>query len=243
MRYLASQRDGSGRFGATQATVLALRALIAYADVAGERSVSRRVTVRVNGVDIDTLDVPVRSLRVPSIEAGFLAALRPGVNRIELVAQGADAQDGAIPWSVAVRYTTELPPNSPGCALQIGTQLDRDLVNEGDLVTARVRVANRTAAAVPTPLVRVGIPAGLEPVTKSLDRLVDEKTIASYELRPREVTLYFRDLEAQGDTTLPIELIAAIPGRFEGPASQAYLYYTDDLRSWTKPMRVTVAAR
>lgn len=243
LRYLASQRDGSGRFGATQATVLALRALIAYSDVAGERSVSRRVTVRVNGEEIDTLDVPVRSLRVPSVEGGFLDALRPGVNRIELVAHDAAGGEGAIPWSVSVRYTTDLPPSSPGCALRIGTRLDRDHVDEGELVTASVRVANRTAAAVPTPLVRVGIPAGLEPVTKSLDRLVDEKTIASYEVRPREVTLYFRDLSANSDTTLPIDLIAAIPGRFEGPASQAYLYYTDDLRVWTKPLRVTVVAR
>ena len=156
---------------------------------------------------------------------------------------GGETGKGAIPWSVAVRYTTDLPPNSKDCALLVGTRLDRDLVDEGEVVTANVRVANRTDAVVPSPLVRVGVPAGLEPVTKGLDRMVKEQTIAAYEVRPREVTLYFRDLAANADTTLPIELTAAIPGRFEGPATSAYLYYTDDLRAWAAPLRVTVTAR
>ncbi len=42
---------------------------------------------------------------------------------------------------------------------------------------------------------------------------------------------------------LPISLVAAIPGRYTGPASRGYLYYTDEYKHWTNPLKVTVTPK
>jgi hypothetical protein len=37
-----------------------------------------------------------------------------------------------------------------------------------------------------------------------------------------------------------LSLIGAVPGTFSGPASRAYLYYTDDEKAWAAPLGVRV---
>ena len=56
----------------------------------------------------------------------------------------------------------------------------------------------------------------------------------------RDVVLYWRSLAAEQRVELPISLVAAIPGRYTGPASRAYLYYTDEDKFWVDPLRVTI---
>ena len=75
---------------------------------------------------------------------------------------------------------------------------------------------------------RVGIAVG---------RLIDE---VLQETRAREVTLYFRQLKPKEVKTVPIDLVATVPGRYTGPASRAYLYYTNDEKIWNDPIEVVV---
>ena len=58
--------------------------------------------------------------------------------------------------------------------------------------------------------------------------------------RPREVVLYWRGMKAKEERRVSFDLTAAIPGRFEGPASSAYLYYGDDVKSWAAGLRMSV---
>jgi hypothetical protein len=64
--------------------------------------------------------------------------------------------------------------------------------------------------------------------------------IAAYEVLGREVVLYWRSLKAKEVVDLPISVVAEIPGRFQGPASRTYLYYTDELKHWTDGLVVRV---
>jgi hypothetical protein len=36
---------------------------------------------------------------------------------------------------------------------------------------------------------------------------------------------------------------AAVPGTYTGPASRAYLYYTDEFKCWTQGLGVTISPR
>ena len=40
-----------------------------------------------------------------------------------------------------------------------------------------------------------------------------------------------------------ISLVAAVPGTYTGPASRAYLYYTDEHKHWVQGLKVNIAAR
>ena len=86
----------------------------------------------------------------------------------------------------------------------------------------------------------LGLPAGLEPRTEQLDDLKKAKTIDYYELRPREVILYWRALAPRRAIPLNLDLIAEIPGQFTGPASRAYLYYTPERKHWVEPLKVEI---
>ena len=44
----------------------------------------------------------------------------------------------------------------------------------------------------------------------------------------------------RSERTVDIDLVARIPGVTTGPASRAYLYYTDDQKRWADPLTVTV---
>jgi hypothetical protein len=88
----------------------------------------------------------------------------------------------------------------------------------------------------------VGIPGGLEVRHDQLKELVKAGTIAAYEVKGREVVLYWRVLEAEQRVELPLSLVAAIPGTYTGPASRAYLYYTDEHKQWVDGLNVEITA-
>jgi len=55
--------------------------------------------------------------------------------------------------------------------------------------------------------------------------------------------LYWRVLKAEERVDLPISLVAAIPGSYTGPASRAYLYYTDEYKHWDDGLTVEIAPK
>ena len=86
----------------------------------------------------------------------------------------------------------------------------------------------------------VGIPGGLEPDYDQLGELVDAGTIAAFEVIGRDVVLYWREMVPEAQVQLPIRCTAAVPGTYTGPASRAYLYYTDELKQWADGLVVNI---
>jgi len=86
----------------------------------------------------------------------------------------------------------------------------------------------------------LGLPAGLEPRPDQLDELKEKGTIDYYETRPREVICYWRSLAPKKEVELKLDLVAAVPGRYTGPASRAYLYYTSEQKRWADPLEVEI---
>jgi hypothetical protein len=116
-------------------------------------------------------------------------------------------------------------------------------VTEGELTEARVEVFNRTDETAPTPIAIVGIPGGLEVRHDQLKELVNSGKIAAYEVLGRDLVLYWRSLEANERVELAVSAVAAIPGTYTGPASRAYLYYTDEDKAWNDPLRIEIEPR
>jgi hypothetical protein len=89
----------------------------------------------------------------------------------------------------------------------------------------------------------VGLPGGLEPRHDQLKELVKKNTIDAYEVRGREVVFYWRALGAGETRQVPLSVVAAIPGSYTGPASRAYLYYTDESKKWIPGLHCDIAAK
>lgn len=79
--------------------------------------------------------------------------------------------------------------------------------------------------------------------TRVLEDLHKAQKFAFWELRGRELALYWRDLEPEGKRSLSLDLTAKVPGKSIGPASRTYLYYTPQAKRWTAPLAIDVTAR
>ena len=101
-------------------------------------------------------------------------------------------------------------------------------------------IANKTDKGQPMTLARVEIPGGLMLQTWQLKELRDKGLIAFYETQPREVNLYLRELKPSESVQLPLDLLAFAPGEFTSQASSAYLYYTDEYKTWANPTKVAI---
>ena len=116
-------------------------------------------------------------------------------------------------------------------------------MREGEVTEAMVSIANKRDHAIPTPVAIVGIPGGLEVRHDQLKEMVKSGSIDAYEVIGREVILYWRYFPADDQRDLSLSLVAAVPGSYTGPASRAYLYYTDEYKNWAPGLKVNITSR
>jgi hypothetical protein len=235
VEWLVSHRRGYGAWGATQATVLGLKALTAYATARGRERSSGSVALVINGVQVAKKSYEADD-REPLTFSGFGSELRSGKNRVELRHSGS----GTLPFSFGVDYRASTPATSPLAAVDLTTALERSHVKLGESVRLSVTVRNKTDKGQPMTLARVEIPGGLMLQTWQLKELRDKGLIAFYETQPRAVNLYLRQLQPSESVQLPLDLLAFAPGDFTSQASTAYLYYTDEHKTWVAPTQVAV---
>ncbi len=85
-------------------------------------------------------------------------------------------------------------------------------VAEGEPVEIVASVRNTTDAGLPMTMVIIGIPGGLEPRHEQLKESVKAGKFSFYEVRGREVAIYFRDMAPKAERTITISAVAAVPG-------------------------------
>jgi hypothetical protein len=238
IRYLADSCK-AGRYGSTQSTVLALRAIIDYDKARAHPTAAGKIQLFVDHQSVgDAMAFDVAStgaIKLPD----FSAQMTPGEHAVEL-----RMSDGsALPYAIAISFNSVTPASSTACPLTMTTSLANEQVVEGAATEALVTVTNRSPDTLPTPIAIVGVPGGLEVRHDQLKELVKSGRIAAYEVRGREVILYWRDIQPNEKIEVPLSLTAAIPGDYTGPSSRVYLYYTDEFKQWLPGMNVAITAK
>jgi len=229
----------AGRFGSTQSTVLALRAIIAYDQSRAKPKAPGALQLVIDGNEVGE---PVKfdkdtegAIELPDVAE----LLTPGKHKIELKMTGGSD----MPYSIAVNYNTIKPATAKECKVRLETELRDVKIEEGAVTEANVVAVNRTGEPIPTPVAIIGIPGGLEVRHDQLKELVKSGKIDAYEVIGREVVLYWRSLKAEERVELPVSLVAAVPGTYTGPASRAYLYYTAEFKHWNDGLAVEITPK
>ena len=226
----------AGRFGSTQSTVLALRAILAYDAARSNPEAPGSVQLYIDGHRAGSVAAFDKDTHGAIKLTDIAEMLEPGTHTIKIAMTGGSA----MPFSLAVNYANETPDSSAQCKVALDVSLAAQTLTEGEVTEARIEVRNRSEKPLPTPVAIIGIPGGLEVRHDQLKELVTSGKIASYEVLGREVVLYWRSLEASQRITLPISLVAEIPGTYTGPASRSYEYYTDEYKDWAAPIKVSI---
>jgi uncharacterized protein YfaS (alpha-2-macroglobulin family) len=238
MKFLADSCQG-GRYGSTQSTVLALRAIVAYDKARTAKRAPGVVRVFVNGQPVGN---PVRfdataqeALKLPSVSE----LLTPGERKIELRMEGGTR----MPYSIEITYHSLVPASSKDTRVALEVALAKSELTEGEPTEARVTISNKTDEKLPTAVAIFGVPGGLEVRHDQLKELVKKRTVDAYEVIGRDVVFYWRGLEPRKKIDVPLSLLAAVPGSYTGPASRAYLYYADEHKTWLEGVKVAIAPK
>ena len=213
-----------GTWHSTQATVLALKALLAGtgASLGGDKE--RRIELLLGGEKIHEFVIPADQADVMA-QFDFSAQLKPG-NRypVKLV----DRTDTATGYQLTFRHHVEGPPaTTPETKepLSVDITYDRQRLNVDDTVTAVAKVVNRMPGAAPMVILDLPIPGGFAIESGELDELVGSQKIARYQITARKAIVYLRQLAPGQSLELRYRLRATMPVKVAVPAAQVYEYY------------------
>lgn len=247
VNWLAQVRTPYGTYGSTQATILALKANLAFSEANRRPSESGELVVRID-------DKVVARKRFSSDDRGAIRIplneklFTPGKDsRIVVTTDAKEAYQFSANWA----YRAIVPDSSESCPIRLNTSLSRTELTEGDVTQLKVRVANEADQPQGMVTAIVGIPAGvkLPEDAKQLKLLTampedgSEPKVAYWETRGRELILYWRGMEARQVVEFSLDLIAEYPGLYRGPASQAYLYYVPEYKQWAEPTEVRITPK
>jgi hypothetical protein len=141
-----------------------------------------------------------------------------------------------------------IPPSAPSgdpidaatCPVRLSARLEKSEVAWGEIVALRAELANTSDKDQSTTVAVLGLPAGLEVHLDQLDELTEAGKIDYYQTRARQVICYRKALKPNERVELELDLVAAIPGRFTGPASCAYLEGAPAQKHWIEPLAVAI---
>ena len=239
LAWLVERKDSNGTWHSTQATVHAMRALLAGTGAGGAVDEDLHVTIAANGklareitITPDTSDV----FRLIDLRPH----VRKGRNVVALETSGKGnlayqiVATHYVPWSGA---GTQPRPEEP---LTIDVEYDAASVKKDDLLTCRVAVRYNRPGSAPMTIVDLGIPPGFAVQTQAFQRLKEQGLIDRYSLTGRQIILYIRAIESGVSLQFSYRLRAKFPIRAKTPASMVYQYYQPEVRGQAAPVVLTV---
>ena len=238
--WLASQKDPAGTWHSTQATVLALRALLAVADKAGDPG-ERRVRITVDGTALPEVVVPAEQSEVMQL-IDLSDRIAPGTHRIRIE----DAAGTAPGWQLTYRCHVPFGAAGPapaGEALSVSAAFDRTEAAVGGTVRVTVTAANPRPTPARMPIVETPVPPGFAVEPADLDAWVTGGLADRYEFARGKVIAYLSQIDRDRPAVLTYRLRAVTPGRVTAAAPVVYEYYDPDVRGQGRPTVLTIGVR
>ncbi len=248
VKWIGQQRGGYGGFGSTQSTILALKALIAFTRANKRTAEAGEIRLYVGDKEEAKLQfapgaTEALTLALPDAEK----VLKPGANAVRVEMTGKNS----FPYTLAWTYQTLKPASADDCPVRLETKLSQTEVQEGGLVRLNVTLKNVSGKGQGMATAILGLPGGMivpedMKQLKQYTRVPEDGSrplVSAFEIRGRELVLYWRDLAPDQTIQVPLDLIARIPGEYSGPASRGYLYYNADHKHWVEPLHVKIAAK
>jgi len=238
VKFILSSRSGYGGFGSTQGTILALKALTEYARFSQQTSESGTANVSLDGTLIASKSYAAGE-REPIVVEGLEQSI-PIDGKNHIVTIDLAGSKRPLPHSMLVSWNTTLPSSSESAKVSLHTRLSQPSVRMGETVRLTTTLANITSGGLPMTIAIVGIPGGLSAQPWQLKELQEKRIVDFYEIIGRHVAFYYRQLFPNEKKEINLDLKAEIPGTYESPASSAYLYYTNEYKSWSSAGNIEI---
>jgi hypothetical protein len=243
LNYLASKKDASGTWGTTQATIMALRALLLATDKSAA-DVRGALEVLLNGKPVEKLVLTHENNDLLH-QFVFKELNLKGGNHVEIRFDG----KGGLAYQVVGKYFVPWDEKPASEALSIDVAYDRTHLAQDDIATATATVKNNLDKTANMVMVDLGIPPGFDLLSEDLESY-QEKTagmksgkLEKFSQTATQAILYFNSF-APGETVkLTFRLRAKYPIRARTFRSRVYEYYDPQVSSVARPTQLEVRSR
>ena len=263
MNYVASKKDASGTWGTTQATIMALRALL-LATEKGAADVRGTLQILLNGKPLEQLTLTAENNDLLH-QFVFKGVDLKSIASKNFDSQSADSKTGASdnPDIVEIRFDGKgglayqivgsyfLPwdekPASEALSIEVG--YDRARLAQDDIATAVATIRNNLPKSANMVMVDLGIPPGFDLLSEDLQTYIEKSAgqksahLEKFSLTATQAILYFDSIAPSDTVTLHFRLRAKYPIRAHTFQSRVYEYYDPDVSSVARPVQLEVHQR
>jgi hypothetical protein len=243
LTYLAAKKDSSGTWGTTQATIMALRALL-LATEKGAADVQGTLEVLLNGKPAERLVLTPENNDLLH-QFVFKGQQNKGTDTVEIRFDG----KGGLAYQVVGQYFLPWDQKPANEALAIDVSYDRAHLAQDDIATATATVHNNLSKAANMVMVDLGIPPGFELLSEDLQAYQQKSAgmksgrLEKFNLTATQAILYFDSFVAGDMVKLRFRLRAKYPIRAKTFQSRVYEYYDPDVNAVARPVELEVRAR
>jgi hypothetical protein len=239
LTWISHRKAATGTWGSTQATILAMRALLEGSATPLGQDFASTVTLQVNGTEAARVHLNRDNSDVLQ-QVDLTRHLRAGENRIEFGQQPV----GELSFQLAGAYwLPALAPANRAAApirpatepLEIQVEYDRTTFRVDEQLKCSVTVRNNTGVVLNMAIVDLGIPPGFSVDTSHFEEMQQAGRIERFEVTGTQVVLYLRELSDAMPFRFSYALRAKYPLCVQTPTSAAYEYYQPKNRAQSRP--------
>lgn len=243
LSYLASKKDAYGTWGTTQATIMALRALLTATEK-GAADVRGSLVVLLNGKPAQQLELTPENNDL--LHQFVFKEIDPrSPTAVEIRFQG----KGGLAYQVVGNYFLPWDQKPPNEALSIDVAYDRTRLAQDDIATATATIKNNLNKSANMVMVDLGIPPGFDLLSEDLQAYQEKSAgvksghLSKFSQTATQAILYFDSFAAGDAVKLPFRLRAKYPIRARTFQSRVYEYYDPEVSSVARPIQLEVARR
>jgi uncharacterized protein YfaS (alpha-2-macroglobulin family) len=243
LTYIASKKDAYGTWGTTQATIMALRALLTATEK-GAADVRGTVVVLLNGKPAERLELTPENNDLLH-QFVFKNVSTDGDSTVGLQFEG----KGGLAYQIVGSYYLPWDEKAAGEPLSIDVAYDRTRLAQDDIATASATVRNNLPKAANMVMVDLGIPPGFDLLSEDLQDYQEKSAhhkgghLSKFSLTATQALLYFDSFSPGELVTLKYRLRAKYPIRARTFKSQVYEYYDPEIASVARPVQLEVRKR
>ena len=243
LNYITAKKGASGTWGTTQATIMALRALLLAAEKSAA-DVHGTVEVLINDKSIEKLSLTSENNDL--LHQFVLKGL--DVREANTVGLRFDGK-GGLAYQIVGSYFLpwdEKPTNEP---LTINVTYDRTHLAQDDVATATATIKNNLDKSANMVMVDLGIPPGFDLLSEDLQAYIEKSAgrksghLEKFTQTATQAILYFDSLAPGSTVTLSFRLQAKYPIRAHTFRSRVYEYYDPDVSAVARPVQLEVKSR
>jgi hypothetical protein len=243
LNYIASKKDAYGTWGTTQATIMALRALLTSTEK-GASDVRGTVAVLLNGRSVEKLALTPENNDLLH-QFVFKDIDAHGASTVALQFEG----KGSLAYQIVGSYYLPWDEKPAVTPLSIDVAYDRTSLAQDDIATASVIVKNNSGKIANMVMVDLGIPPGFDLLSEDLQDYQAGSTgrksghLSKFSLTTTQALLYFDSLAPRDKVTFKYRLRAKHPIRARTFKSRVYEYYDPEVNSISRPVQMEVRNR